>query len=76
MLTNYRVRKTFKGWVVECEAPTWSLFGLKKRWKPFLTYFGSKSPFYFKDFISAQKQFENEMRYNLLYYSELFREEC
>lgn len=32
----YRIRKEPRGYVVEVEVIKWTLFGLKKEWKPFV----------------------------------------
>jgi hypothetical protein len=33
---NFRILKKAKGYIVEIEIVKWSLFGLKKEWKPFI----------------------------------------
>ena len=32
----FRITETVDGWVVEVETSKWTLFGLKKVWKPFV----------------------------------------
>ncbi len=36
MTAKYRILKKAKGYIVEVEDIKWSLFGLKKKWKPFV----------------------------------------
>lgn len=36
MKPKYRITKTFHGYIVETEKITWSLFGLKEKWIPYI----------------------------------------
>jgi hypothetical protein len=36
MKPKYRITKTFQGYIVEVEQMTWSLFGLKQKWIPYI----------------------------------------
>ena len=36
MISKYRILKKPKGYIVEVECIKWTLFGLKKKWIPFI----------------------------------------
>ena len=52
---DFRITKNDFGYVVEYQKISWSLFGLKRKWKPFITYAGSDTIFHYKERSSAMK---------------------
>ena len=55
MTPKYRILKKEKGYIVEVEYIKWSLFGLKKKWKPFILAAGLECVWYHKNYDFAMK---------------------
>lgn len=50
---KYRILKKERGYIVEVEDVKWSLFGLKKEWKPFVMSAGLECAWHHKTYNFA-----------------------
>ena len=63
---KYRIIKKPKGYIVEVEEVRWSLFGLKKKWKPFVLSAGLDCAWHHKTYDSAMKNLLHEVEMKTL----------
>lgn len=53
MTPKYRILKKERGYIVEVEDARWSLFGLRKKWKPFILSAGLECAWHHKTYNFA-----------------------
>jgi hypothetical protein len=61
MTPRYRILKNAKGYIVEVEDVKWSLFGLKKQWKPFILSAGLKCAWHHRTYDLAMASLLDEV---------------
>lgn len=61
MTPKYRILKKAKGYIVEVEDVRWSLFGLKKKWKPFILSAGLECAWHHHNYEFAMASLLNEV---------------
>lgn len=61
MTSKYRILKKAKGYIVEVEDMKWSLFGLKKEWKPFILSSGLECAWHHKTYDLAMGNLLDEI---------------
>ena len=59
---NFRILKKPKGFIVEVEVVIWTLFGLKKRWKPFVKSAGLDCAWHHKTYEFAMMNLLDEVK--------------
>ena len=65
----YRIREIEKGFITETLEYKWTIFGIKKQWKPFLCYRGqSDEPYYYDSSDSAERNLLKEIKLNIYKY--------
>ena len=52
-MSNFRIKETEQGWIVEVLTYKWTLFGLKKVWKPFIKTSGLNSAWHHSQYKFA-----------------------
>lgn len=57
----YRIRKEPRGYIVEVQTIKWTLFGLKKEWKPFVKSTGLDCPWHHSEYKFAISNLLNEV---------------
>lgn len=65
-MSNFRIVKKPKGFIVEVEVMKWSLFGLKKEWKPFVKTAGMDYAWHHSTYEMAQMNLLNEIKYSTI----------
>jgi len=63
---NFRIIKKPRGYIVEVETVKWSLFGLKKEWKPFIKSSGMDCAWHHKTYEFAMMNLLDEVRYKTI----------
>jgi hypothetical protein len=61
-MINLRIRKQARGYVVEYLDIKWSLFGLKKKWKPFVKSAGLDCAWHHSTYDFAMMNLLNEVK--------------
>ena len=61
MTPKYRILKKTKGYIVEVEDVKWSLFGKKKKWKPFILSAGLKCARHHRNYELAMESLLDEI---------------
>jgi len=59
---NFRILKKPKGFIVEVEVIKWTLFGLKKEWKPFVKSAGLDCAWHHKTYDFAMMNLLYEVK--------------
>jgi len=59
---NFRILKEKKGYIVQVEQVSWTLFGLKKRWIPFVKSAGLDCAWHHKTFDFAMMNLLDEVK--------------
>jgi len=60
----YRIIKKEKGFIVEIQVVKWTLFGVKKQWKPFILTSGLNEVWHHKTFDLAMMNLLDEIKFN------------
>ena len=60
-----RIRKIKDGYITEIEVSRWTLFGIRRRWVPYLTYRGTDEAFPFSSRLGAKEAIVREIREEL-----------
>lgn len=58
---NFRILKKTKGYIVEVQVSKWTLFGIKKVWKPFILTSGLDIPWHHSSYDFAMKNLLDEI---------------
>lgn len=62
----FRIVKKERGYIVEIEVVKWTLFGLKKEWKPFVKSAGLDCAWHHKEYHSAIMNLLSEIEDKLI----------
>jgi len=62
---NFRIVKKEKGYIVEVQQIKWSLFGLRKKWVPFVKSFGLDCAWHHSTYDYALMNLLDEIKKNL-----------
>ncbi len=70
-MSKFRILKKPNGFIVEVEVIKWSLFGLKKEWKPFIKSAGLNCAWHHSTYEYAQMNLLKEIKWNTITNSQL-----
>ena len=63
----YKIKKVKGGWIVLLNQPRWTIFGLKYKWIPFITFLGTDLPFLHESYELAMNNLLFEIKAKVKY---------